>query len=96
MEPNTVHIDRSGNAPLFTFADSFNVSVHMIDRHLNEGRSGRMAYVTDDEEVTYAQLAERVNRAGNGILAAGLTQWLPTSSRFIRIILLVSMISTLR
>ncbi len=72
MEPNTVHIDRSGNAPLFTFADSFNVSVHMIDRHLNEGRSGRMAYVTDDEEVTYAQLAERVNRAGNGILAAGL------------------------
>ncbi len=72
MEPNTVHIDRSGNAPIFTFADSFNVSVHMIDRHLNEGRSGRMAYVTDHEEVTYAQLAERVNRAGNGILAAGL------------------------
>ena len=47
MEPNTVHIDRSGNAPLFTFADSFNVSVHMIDRHLNEGRSGRYAPHSD-------------------------------------------------
>ena len=45
MEPNTVHIEREGDAPVFTFADSFNVSVHMIDRHLNEGRVDRLAYI---------------------------------------------------
>ena len=71
MEPNTVRIDRDGDAPVFTFADSFNVSVHMIDRHLNEGRADRLAYITDHEKVTYGQLAERVNRCGNALLSYG-------------------------
>ena len=72
MEPNTVQIDRSGEAPVFTFADSFNISVYMIDRHLDEGRADRLAYVTDHETVTYGQLAERVNRCGNALLDAGI------------------------
>ena len=72
MEPNTVLIDRSGDAPVFTFADSFNIAVHMIDRHLDEGRSDRLAYITEHEEVTYGDLAERVNRCGNALLAAGI------------------------
>lgn len=72
MEPNTVHIDRSGDAPVFTFADSFNIAVHMIDRHLDEGRADRLAYITEHEQVTYGQLAERVNRCGNALLAAGI------------------------
>ena len=72
MEPNTVHIDREGDAPVFTFSDSFNVSVHMIDRHLNEGRANRLAYITDHEKVTYGQLAERVNRCGNALLSTGI------------------------
>ena len=72
MEPNTVLIDRSGEAPVFTFADSFNIAVHMIDRHLGEGRSDRLAYITEHEEVTYGDLAERVNRCGNALLAAGI------------------------
>ena len=50
MEPNTVLIDRSGEAPVFTFADSFNIAVHMIDRHLDEGRSDRLAYITEHEK----------------------------------------------
>ena len=72
MEPNTVRIDRSGDAPVFTFAESFNVAVHMIDRHLDEGRAERLAYITEHEQVTYGQLAERVNRCGNALLAAGI------------------------
>jgi len=56
MEPNTVQIDRSGDAPVFTFADSFNVAVHMIDRHIDEGRSDRTAYITEQETVSYGQL----------------------------------------
>ena len=72
MEANTVNIDRSGDAPVFTFSESFNVSVHMIDRHLDEGRADRLAYITEEEHVTYGQLAERVNRCGNALLKAGI------------------------
>ncbi|MEX2455489.1 MAG: benzoate-CoA ligase family protein [Rhodospirillaceae bacterium] len=72
MEANTVRIDRSGAEPVFKFAESFNVAVHMIDRHLDEGRGSRPAYLTDRERVTYAELAERVNRCGNALLQAGI------------------------
>ena len=51
----------------------FNVAVPFIDRHVNEGRGARVAIRTvHDETVTYAELAERVNRAGNALLAQGL------------------------
>src|SRR5471032_1143228 len=51
----------------------FNVAVPFIDRHLSEGRGAKAAIRTvDGETVTYAQLAERVNRAGNALLALGL------------------------
>jgi benzoate-CoA ligase family protein len=82
MEPNMVRIDRSGDAPVFTFADSFNVAVHMIDRHIDEGRSDRTAYITEQETVSYGQLAERVNRCGNALLNAGI----PTGSRMLMIV----------
>ncbi len=72
MDRNTVTIDRSGDAPAFSFADSFNVSVHMIDRHIAEGRGERMAYIAGNEEVTYEQLCERVHRCGNALLETGL------------------------
>jgi benzoate-CoA ligase family protein len=72
MEPNTVRIDRAGEVPAFEFADSFNTSVYMIDRHLDEGRAGRRAFVTEKETVTYGELTERVNRCGNALLGAGL------------------------
>ena len=52
--------------------DRFNVAVPFIDRHLGEGRGAKVAIRTASETVTYAELAERVNRAGNALLAAGL------------------------
>ena len=50
----------------------FNVAVPFIDRHIGEGRGARAAIRTAHETVTYAELAERVNRTGNALLAAGL------------------------
>ena len=73
MDPNTVTIDRGGEAPVFTFADSFNVSVHMIDRHLDEGRGDRPAYIVARDRITYSELAERVKKCGNALLAAGIS-----------------------
>jgi benzoate-CoA ligase family protein len=50
----------------------FNVAMPFVDRHLGEGRGGKPAIRTAQETVTYAELAERVNRAGNALLARGL------------------------
>src|SRR5215510_8471011 len=53
--------------------DRFNVAVPFIDRHLGEGRGAKAAIRTvHGETVTYAELAERVSRAGNALMALGL------------------------
>jgi acyl-coenzyme A synthetase/AMP-(fatty) acid ligase len=52
--------------------DRFNVAAPFIDRHLGEGRGAKAAIRTAHETVTYAELAERVNRAGNALLTLGL------------------------
>jgi benzoate-CoA ligase family protein len=50
----------------------FNVAVPFISRHVAEGRGAKAAIRTASETVTYAALAERVNRTGNALLARGL------------------------
>jgi benzoate-CoA ligase family protein len=50
----------------------FNVAVPFIDRHAGEGRGAKVAIRTATETITYAELAERVDRAGNVLLAMGL------------------------
>ncbi len=52
--------------------DRFNVAAPFIDRHIGEGRGAKAAIRTAHETVTYAELAERVNRAGHALLALGL------------------------
>jgi benzoate-CoA ligase family protein len=62
----------SVSAGAIRFADTFNTAVPFIDRHVAEGRGAKIAIRTlDGETVTYAALAERVNRAGN-LLRHGL------------------------
>ncbi|HXB19755.1 MAG TPA: benzoate-CoA ligase family protein, partial [Candidatus Solibacter sp.] len=43
----------------------FNAATHFIDRHIKDGRGAKVAIECGDEQVTYAQLHERVNRLGN-------------------------------
>ena len=45
----------------------FNAAAFFVDRHLAEGRGARIAIECGDERVTYAELAERVNRCGNAL-----------------------------
>jgi benzoate-CoA ligase len=52
----------------------FNVATHFVDRHMREGRGQRIAFECGDERVTYAQLYERVNRAGNALKKLGVRQ----------------------
>ncbi len=46
---------------------TFNAAAHFVDRHLAEGRGGKVAIECGDERVTYAELAERVNRFGSAL-----------------------------
>jgi len=56
-----VPVPTSSNSPPFNAADYF------VDRHLLEGRAGNIAIECADDRITYAQLAERVNRFGSAL-----------------------------
>src|SRR3989454_179114 len=45
----------------------YNAAVDLIGRNLAAGRGGKIAYIDDAGSCTYAQLAERVDRAANAL-----------------------------
>ena len=45
--------------------EQFNAAAYFVDRHLNEGRGEKVAVEAGEIEISYRQLAERVNRTGN-------------------------------
>ena len=56
-----------------TFAQTFNVAVPFIDRNIAEGRAEKVAIrTTHGEEITYGELVDGVNRAGNALKDLGL------------------------
>ncbi|HLH75575.1 MAG TPA: benzoate-CoA ligase family protein [Candidatus Binataceae bacterium] len=50
----------------------YNAASHFIDRHLNEGRGAKIAFIDDRGPHSYAALAARVNRAGNVLRSLGV------------------------
>ncbi|MGH7386346.1 MAG: AMP-binding protein, partial [Candidatus Rokuibacteriota bacterium] len=50
----------------------FNAATFFVDRHLTEGRGDKVAFLHEGGSLTYAGLAELVNRAGNALLALGV------------------------
>jgi benzoate-CoA ligase len=44
----------------------------LIERNLSAGRGGKVAYIDDSGTCTYAQLAERVDRAANALRSLGV------------------------
>jgi len=47
--------------------EQFNAATWFVDRHSSEGRGDKIAIECGDEQVTYAELAERVNRCGGAL-----------------------------
>ncbi len=72
MDLEALKVDRSQSPARITYGPGFNVAVPFIDRHLAEGRGGKVAIRSAAGEVTYAKLAENVNRCGNALVALGL------------------------
>ena len=50
---------------MIALPDTFNAASWFIDRNVAEGRGAKTAIECGDRRITYAQLLERVNRAGN-------------------------------
>ncbi|HUQ85956.1 MAG TPA: benzoate-CoA ligase family protein [Vicinamibacterales bacterium] len=50
----------------------FNAATHFVDRNVAEGRGGHIAIECGEERVTYAQVAERVNRFGSALRRLGI------------------------
>ena len=73
MADNTVTVAQKNGATTLSFSERFNVAAIFIDRHLGAGRGDKIAIRTEDgEDVSYAELAERVNRCGNALKTLGI------------------------
>jgi len=70
--PEFATIDISKSPPAIDVPRDYNAAVDFIDRHLAEGRGGKVAVIDDRGQYTYAELAERVNRAGNMLKSLGV------------------------
>src|SRR3989475_4548205 len=54
-------------APMTDVPREYNAAVDLVGRNLAAGRGGKIAYIDDAGSCTYAQLAERVDRAANAL-----------------------------
>ena len=59
-------------APTIQLPDIFNAAAEFVDRHVTEGRAGRIALRHEGRTLTYGQVAEMVNRVGNALRGLGV------------------------
>ncbi len=71
--------------------DRFNLAAYFVDRHVAEGRGSKTAILCEGQTLTYGQVHEQVNRAGNGLLRLGVEpgdrvlMLLPDSPEFVAV-----------
>jgi benzoate-CoA ligase family protein len=57
---------------LIALPEKFNVATYFVDRNVLEGRGQKTAIECGDEKVSYRELLERTNRAGNALRGLGV------------------------
>ena len=60
------------SAPHVAIPRDFNAAVDLLDRNLAAGRGNKLAFVDDRGSLTYAQLAERVDRVAGALRRLGV------------------------
>ena len=58
--------------PGFTVPERFNMASLLLERHVEQGRGHRTAIYYGDDKITYQQLYELANRAGNALAGLGV------------------------
>ena len=61
-----------GTAPPIEFPRRYNAALEFIDRNVVEGRGDKTAVIDDRGSHSYAELRDRVNRAGNAMRSLGV------------------------
>jgi len=69
---NLSSADHSVSPPRMEIPREYNAAEDLIGRNLAAGRGRKAAYIDDAGLYTYAELAERVDRFGNGLKGLGL------------------------
>ena len=64
--------DHSVSPPSISIPRDYNAAHDLIERNIAAGRAGKTAYIDDQGRYSYAELAERVNRAANALTGLGL------------------------
>ena len=54
--------------------ERYNLVDHFVDRHIREGRGDKTAIISGEQRVTYAEIAEQINRVANGLLKLGVQE----------------------
>ncbi len=64
--------DHRSSPPALDIPRDYNAAYDLVERNLAAGRGGKLAFIDDDGRYTYADLAERVDRAANAFTMLGL------------------------
>src|SRR5437868_6617304 len=70
--PSTTTTSTSLESRRPQMSESFNASVYLLDRQVEQGGGDRLALTGPEGDHTYAQLRDRVARTAAGLRAAGL------------------------
>ncbi|MCL4799390.1 MAG: benzoate-CoA ligase family protein [Burkholderiales bacterium] len=70
--PSLSTADHGASPPSVTVPRDYNAAHDLVERNLAAGRGSKIAYIDDAGSYTYAELAERVDRAANALTALGL------------------------
>ena len=70
--PGLSSADHSVSPPIVDIPRQYNAAHDLIERNLAAGRAEKVAYIDDSGRYTYAELAQRVDRAATALTGLGL------------------------
>lgn len=72
MSERWTHVDTARTPPVMTLPPRYNASIDLVDRHVDEGRGHRIAFIDDAGAVTFSELRNRPARVAGIVRALGV------------------------